>query len=466
MPKNEYENEFKGIKLLQDGSEEIQESHVEIKNSIDEIKARLLKISQEQTGCDVTQSDEHRILKERILQEGTQKTALREVSIEEIYAQARDKYRENITLDDILTIEDKKEVSYLIDKHISDFNLKYGLDGWDYAIAGSCGLFASMLDILCVSAPPVSTKTPYHTKVDGIFNQWVQEAFNKFLTPEISEQLSKANKIGSADISVMGNILNAPPKILNPTNHRLKELSHDPVLGLFFGLYDMMTGKVTIAGNGTITSYNTKVLPIEGSIIDNIKTMFWHLLSDVNAPTKAGNRGMGLPAPFMGLLQMFDNVNIGNIKVGKTVEYMYVRGYDFRQFVATSIPVAIMETLLRVFYIAKQMKVYNMSFLDAFMETVPLNLSPKFRMILAMSYGTFASVNAGKVYITNDILNANYAAWMGFAWNTFFALKWALFDKHLKLWGDLEKKQIAEIEDVIVKLDALKSRAEFLNIKS
>lgn len=66
MPKNEYENELKGIKLLQDGSEEIQESHVEIKNSIDEIKARLLKISQEQTGCDVTQSDEHRILKERI----------------------------------------------------------------------------------------------------------------------------------------------------------------------------------------------------------------------------------------------------------------------------------------------------------------------------------------------------------------------------------------------------------------
>lgn len=465
MPKNEYENEFKGIKLLQDGSEEIQESHVEIKNSIDEIKARLLKISQEHTGCDVTQSDEHRILKERILQEGTQKTALREVSIEEIYAQARDKYRENITLDDILTIEDKKEVNYLIDKHISEFNLKYGLDLWDYAIAGSCGLFASMLDILCVSAPPSPT-TSYDKKVDGIFNQWVQEAFNKFLTPEISEQLSTANKIGSADLSTIVNILNAPSKILNPTNHRLKELSHDPVLGLFFGIYDMMTSKVTIAGNGTLTSYDTNISPIEGSIIDNIKRMLGHLLSDVNAPSAAGNRGMGLPAPFMGLLRMFDNVNIGDINIGKTVEYMYVKGYDFRQFVATSIPVAIMETLLRVFYIAKQMKVYNMSFLDAFLETVPLNLSPKFRMMLALAYGTFAGVNAGKVYVTNDILNANYAAWMGFAWNTFFALKWALLDKHLKLWGDLEKKQIAEIEDVIVKLDGLKSRAEFLNIKS
>ena len=173
-----------------------------------------------------------------------------------------------------------------------------------------------------------------------------------------------------------------------------------------------------------------------------------------------GNRGMGLPAPFMGILRMFDNINIGDINIGKTVEYMYVKGYDFRQFVVTSIPVAIMEVLLRVFYIVKQMNVYNVNFQDAFVETIPLNLNPKFRMMLALSYGTFAGVNAGKVYVTKNILNANYAAWMGFAWNTFFALKWALLDKHLKLWGDLEKKQIAEIEDIIVKLDALQSRAE------
>ena len=458
-------NQLKGIKLLQDGSKRIEEAHAEIKNSIDDIKSGLLKISQQQMGYDVTQSDEYRILKEQILQTSRQSVTLRDVSIEEIYAEANAKYPQEVKIDDILTTECKQKVSFLVDNHIKEFNLKYGLDGWDYAIAGSCGLFASMLDILCVSAPPSPT-TPYTQKVDGIFNQWVQEAFNTFLTPEISEQLSTANTIGSADISVITKILNAPPKLLNPRNHRLKELSHDPVLGLFFGLYDMMTGKVTIAGKGTITSYDTDVLPIEGSIIDNVKRMLGHLLSDVNAPSANGNRGMGLPAPFMGLLRMFDNVNIGNINIGKTVEYMYVKGYDFRQFVATSIPVAIMETLLRVFYIAKQMKVYNMSFLDALLETAPLNLSPKFRMTLALAYGTFAGVNAGKVYVTNDILNANYAAWMGFGWNTFFALKWALLDKHLKLWGDLEKRQIDELNKTISKIDSLRATAEFLNISS
>ena len=455
MPKNEYEDEFKGIKLLQDRSEHIQGTHAEIKNSIDDVKARLLKISRQQMGCDITQTNEYKNLKEQI----TQKVALREVHIEEIYAEARNKYSQNITLNDILSIEDKKEVNYLINKHIEDFNLKYSLDIWDYAIAGSCGLFASMLDILCVSAPPSPT-TPYNKKVDGIFNRWVQDAFNKFLTPEISEQLSKANKIGSADVSTIKDILNAPDKLIRPTNHRLKALSHDPVLGLFFGVLDMMRGKITIVGGGTITSYDTTILPVEGSILDNLSKMLGHLLSDVNAPSVAGNRGMGLPAPFMGLLRMFDNINIGDINIGKTVEYMYVKGYDFRQFVVTSIPVAIMEVLLRVFYIVKQMNVYNVNFQDAFVETIPLNLNPKFRMMLALSYGTFAGVNAGKVYVTKNILNANYAAWMGFAWNTFFALKWALLDRHLKLWGDLEKQQI----DEITKIETLQAQAEFLSI--
>jgi len=410
-------------------------------------------------GCDITQTNEYKNLKEQIVQETTQKVALREVHIEEIYAEARNKYSQNITLNDILSIEDKKEVNYLINKHIEDFNLKYSLDIWDYAIAGSCGLFASMLDILCVSAPPSPT-TPYNKKVDGIFNRWVQDAFNKFLTPEISEQLSKANKIGSADVSTIKDILNAPDKLIRPTNHRLKALSHDPVLGLFFGVLDMMRGKITIVGGGTITSYDTTILPVEGSILDNLSKMLGHLLSDVNAPSVAGNRGMGLPAPFMGLLRMFDNINIGDINIGKTVEYMYVKGYDFRQFVVTSIPVAIMEVLLRVFYIVKQMNVYNVNFQDAFVETIPLNLNPKFRMMLALSYGTFAGVNAGKVYVTKNILNANYAAWMGFAWNTFFALKWALLDRHLKLWGDLEKQQI----DEITKIETLQAQAEFLSI--
>ena len=69
-------NQLRGIKLLQDGSKRIEEAHAEIKNSIDDLKSRLLKISQQQMGYDVTQSDEYRILKEQILQTSCQRVTL------------------------------------------------------------------------------------------------------------------------------------------------------------------------------------------------------------------------------------------------------------------------------------------------------------------------------------------------------------------------------------------------------
>ena len=83
-------------------------------------------------------------------------------------------------------------------------------------------------------------------------------------------------------------------------------------------------------------------------------------------------------------------------------------------------------------------------------------------MMLAIAYGTSSAVNAGKIYVTGDILNANYASWMGLAWNGFHSLKWALLDKHLKLWGELEQKEIAELDSLVLKLDELEQRASRL----
>jgi hypothetical protein len=96
------------------------------------------------------------------------------------------------------------------------------------------------------------------------------------------------------------------------------------------------------------------------------------------------------------------------------------------------------------------------------MDTMPGRLNPRFRMILAIAYGTFGAVNAGKIYVTGNILNANYAAWFGLTWNGFHAMKWALLDRHLKLWSEVEAKEIAEIEGLVACLPALEARAERL----
>ena len=147
--------------------------------------------------------------------------------------------------------------------------------------------------------------------------------------------------------------------------------------------------------------------------VDQRNRSFGHLLSDVNAPTPHGNRGMGLPAPFMGLIRMFDNLPAGETDLGRQAEYMYIKGYDFRQFVVTSTPILIMEVLMRVFYVVKQVEQIRCSMVEALADTVPGKINPRFRIMLAMAYGMVAAVNGGKVYITENILSLNYTAWLG-----------------------------------------------------
>jgi hypothetical protein len=226
----------------------------------------------------------------------------------------------------------------------------------------------------------------------------------------------------------------------------------------------MMHGTCTVVQDGGITSYPTTKVPADGNVFQLLGRMLGHLLSDVNAPSAKGNRGMGLPAPLMGVLRMFEGIPLGDSNFGKQIEWMYVNGYDFRQFVVTSIPMAIMEVVLRALYVVKQMKLYGAGFGETLCDTMPLRMNPRFRIMLALAYGTSSCVNAGKVYVTQNLLNINYASWMGLAWNGFHALRWALLERHLKLWGEIESKEIAELEEVVGKVDQLSARAAALPV--
>ena len=141
---------------------------------------------------------------------------------------------------------------------------------------------------------------------------------------------------------------------------------------------------------------------------------------------------------------------------------MYVNGYDFRQFVATSIPALIMEVVMRVCYAAKQVKLAKEPLGQALVDTLPTRMNPRFRMMLAIGYGSMAGVNAGRVYVTQDIMTLNYAAWMGLAWNGFHALKWVLLDKHLRLWDGIEREEMDALERVVNRIDKLETRVERL----
>ena len=119
---------------------------------------------------------------------------------------------------------------------------------------------------------------------------------------------------------------------------------------------------------------------------------------------------------------------------------------------------------MRVFYAAKQVDQTGSSLGEALIDTMPLKMNPRFRMMLAMAYGTVATVNTGKVYITCSLLNLNYAAWLGLVWNGFHAFKWALMDRSLALWREVEQKEIEALERVVDQLDGLRDRAERLPV--
>ena len=332
--------------------------------------------------------------------------------------------------------------------------------------SGTCGLVAGMLDLMCIKSPVRSTSAKFDTPLDGIFNRTVQEGFNKIMPPDLSHSLSESFKIGSADTSMKGKLLSySGSGKLSPYNHRLKELSHDPVLGLFFGVHDMINNSCTIIENGKITVYKSmQPNNFNENIFYSLGRMLGHLASDINAPSASGNRGMGLPAPFMGLLSMLQGVNINGESVGSNIEYMYFNGYDMRQFVVSSVPVSIMEILLRACWVIKGMKLEGKTLCEALSQTMPGNMHKKFRVITAASYGVLCAVNAGKVSVTKNILDVNYSAWIGLIWNGFHALKWALFDKNFLLWETLERKELARLENTIKSLEELEHDVEFLPI--
>lgn len=453
------EQEIKSIKLLQDRSRDIEASHKLIASDLDSIKRFLLEIDGASDGV-----SSEKIAQQKIESAGQSRAStVASTSLASIHNEAEARYTAPMRLSDILSTQDFFEAEAKVGVHVRSFNQRYNLDSWDYAIAAGCGLFAAMLDILCVSAP-LKPSAAFTDRVDGIFNQWVQDAFNKLLPADLSGHLSKKFPIGAPDASTTASLTGAPDKAINPTNHRLRSLAHDPLLGFMFGVWDMLHGTCTAVVNGQIISIPSVKGSPEGGVFSLLGQMFGHLCSDVNAPSANGNRGMGLPAPFMALLRMFEGIPVGDSDFGKQIEFMFTKGYDFRQFAATSMPVLIMETMMRAFYSVKQVKLYGAPFGESVLDTMPLRLNPRFRIMLAIAYGTSSAVNAGKMYVTQNILNANYASWMGLAWNGAHALKWSLLDRRLALWAEVESKEIDELNRLVCRIDELEARAMQLPI--
>lgn len=272
MSQSPYDDEFRAIRYIQLRGQDIANAHETINSDIESLKAQLTGLI---SGTELDEA-EHLALKEHHLREMTPSdTAMHSTGLKTIYSEANQRVCGDIGLATILSTDDLAVVdarSRIILK-----NLMIATHSTpDYAIACGCGLIASMLDLLCVRAPPKPTVS-FTAEVDGIFNKQVQKAFNAILPEDLSTKLSDLFPIGAPDSSISSDLVGAAGGVLSPTNHRLRALSHDPVLGIIFGIKDMLNGTCTVVQNGQIVVYpSSKGVTDETNIFRLIARMFGH----------------------------------------------------------------------------------------------------------------------------------------------------------------------------------------------
>lgn len=211
---------------------------------------------------------------------------------------------------------------------------------------------------------------------------------------------------------------------MNPANHHLLSLAHDPgPMGLVFGIIDQLSGKTTmIDATGKLIRVVTKNKSsmVQGGnsvqqIIHATTNWFGHTMSDIAGSSTAKVRGAGLPAPFYSLTQklQFGHFNINashqDMTMAQVAEWLYKQGLDTRAVTAQAIPVLVAEILVRLYWLFKRRFYYGMSW----KESLPLAKNLDLSKMLTMSMATFETVDIADAMLRNGttplaLLRINY----------------------------------------------------------
>lgn len=119
-----------------------------------------------------------------------------------------------------------------------EYNQLHRLDKYDITISIAAGLLGAAIDILLVGIPK---KTPEGVK-GGPLSNYVRDWFDKQFPEEEMEKLANS-KVSKVPYDAQDNRNTAiHVEGLSAYYHRLLSLGHDPLLGLIFGVADILTG--------------------------------------------------------------------------------------------------------------------------------------------------------------------------------------------------------------------------------
>lgn len=341
---------------------------------------------------------------------------------EELCNQAEQEVGSTTDLEPLFTYEELRMNQAALRALNADYNNIHKLDKIDITICAAAGILGAVVDILLIGIPQ---KTPEGLK-GGPLSNYVRDWFNQRFPEEEMKKLANS-KVSKVSFDAQDNRHTTEYVTgLSTYYHRLLSLGHDPILGLIFGVYDILNGKMTtIDKTGKIVSQVMEYYADrkESDIFAAIAKQIIHFKSDITT-------SMGLPAPLMALFNLLQFGSIGEEEqtIAEIVQGMYYEGYDFIHFCSMSIPTMIIEVIIRLSYGIKRIKEGN-----SIKNSIPFSLNrekhPKLSTMLFIGHSAATAVSAGKVYFTKNPMAINYPQWVAFAKYSYKQLKWVLLEK-------------------------------------
>ncbi len=235
---------------------------------------------------------------------------------------------------------DIKELNCCIDEAI-DYKYKKSskfpkLNSEEIVISSVAGIIAGIIDILLVGTPEIEKIYNGKEKFNGsIITKLIRNMGNEKLNG-FTEFLSKKFKV-PYDISVV-------PNGMYPQNHRLRSLGHDPLIGIFFAIIDIILNTTTFIDNSGYLRI-VKNINFPQDKIENICSIIYyvgHIISDTFT-------ARGIPVPGFFTTQFFVNGNPDK-SIAKIAEDMYINGYDIRHLATMSIPLVVKNIIINIYF--------------------------------------------------------------------------------------------------------------------
>ncbi|MDE0679506.1 MAG: hypothetical protein OXI11_04720 [Gammaproteobacteria bacterium] len=267
-------------------------------------------------------------------------------------------------------------------------------DRWDYGVVALAVLVGAATDYLLVATPGGIFKGK--PQRGSPLTAWMKEQSKKLAPMKgasdiernafqqwVAELTTAAEKWAKVPYDLI-----IPKEGLTPRVHRLASLGHDPLLGLVFGVGDILSGTCTfIDKSGAWQVIDNPRHEGTNNSLEALVKVIVHGFSDAFT-------AQGLPPPFMAPFQLISAKPGFTLKEGgdpvavrDVVRYMYANGYDLRHFTTTKISPAIAKAILGTYHGARSCAA------DPEPGEPELPEKLKREQMLALTHGLLASSN-------------------------------------------------------------------------